>query len=39
MNDYSRVAKRLNTVRRAWKRTAALSGLAMVLTGTRHFRH
>ncbi|MBM4041157.1 MAG: hypothetical protein FJ290_21865 [Planctomycetes bacterium] len=31
MNDYARVAKRLNTVRRAWKRTAALSGLAIVM--------
>ena len=31
MNDYGRVAKRLNTVRRAWKRTAALSGLAVVI--------
>lgn len=31
MNDYARVAKRLNTVRRAWKRTAALSGLAVVV--------
>jgi len=31
MNDYPRVARRLNTVRRAWKRTAALSGLAVVV--------
>jgi len=31
MNNYARVAQRLNTVRRAWKRTAALSGLAVVV--------
>ena len=31
MNDYARVAQRLNTVRRAWKRTAGLSGLAIVI--------
>jgi len=31
MNDYSRLARQLGKVRRAWKRTAALSGLFMVL--------
>jgi len=31
MSDYTEVAKHLNTVRRAWKRTAALSGLAVAV--------
>ncbi len=29
MNDYSNLARQLGTVRRAWKRTAALAGLAV----------
>lgn len=31
MSDYSKLAAQLSTVRRAWKRRAAMAGLAMVL--------
>ena len=30
MNDYARVARKLHTVRRAWKRAAALGGFAVI---------
>ena len=32
MNDYQQLAARFSEVRRSWKRAAALSGLAIVVT-------